>query len=224
MEQEWYKLLEHIDDIQNMSDNEAKAFLESLSSDERNMVEHIISVKRAMQYQRPESSDAEITDNAWNEFSKTHKPHRIAHKITPLVHRLIAAACVLAIITGIAIAANSLGWISWDNHSTPSATETEAISQSDIVQTPVVHPDSVVTTGTTTIEIFDNVALDALLANMARHYGATLHSNSSTAAQLRIHFEWDKSLSLQRNVQLLNNFENVNISCDNQTITINDPE
>ena len=72
--------------------------------------------------------------------------------------------------------------------------------------------------------ILDDVTLEELLAQMAAHYGAEVQFADDALRTMRLHFEWDKSLSLERNVQLLNNFSKFSVSIANDVITVSNPE
>lgn len=59
--------------------------------------------------------------------------------------------------------------------------------------------------------IFDNVPLDTMLTDMAGYYRISLEFEREESRQLRLHFVWKRSESLDRVVERLNNFEAVNI-------------
>ncbi len=59
--------------------------------------------------------------------------------------------------------------------------------------------------------IFDNVPLDTMLREMADYYHVSVEFKREKARQLRFHFIWKHSESLDRVVERLNNFEAVNI-------------
>lgn len=59
--------------------------------------------------------------------------------------------------------------------------------------------------------IFDNVPLDTMLREMADYYHVSVEFKREKARQLRFHFVWKHSESLDHVVERLNNFEAVNI-------------
>lgn len=215
MENDWYQLLEQFDEISHLSDDEIKAYLATLSKGQKAMLKQIIATKRAMHCADTPSPD---TEKAWEKFSEKHiQP---ARKISPLIRKFSVAASITVLIAGIAIAANTLGWFEWREN---SSSETQVIKPTDtesIASPDKAHPDSVVVTENSSIEIYDNVTLEAILSNMAQYYHATLRFNSRNSAHLRVHFEWDKSLPLERNIRLLNNFENANLSLKDNVIIV----
>jgi hypothetical protein len=59
--------------------------------------------------------------------------------------------------------------------------------------------------------IFDNVPFDSMLNELAGHYQIAVEFQREECRQLRLHFEWKRSESLDRVVERLNSFEAVNI-------------
>jgi len=59
--------------------------------------------------------------------------------------------------------------------------------------------------------IFENVPLDSMLIEIATYYRVNVEFQRDDARQLRFHFVWKHSDSLDRVVERLNNFEAVNI-------------
>jgi len=217
MENDWYQLLEQLDEISHLGDDEIKAHLATLSKEQKAMLKQIIATKRAMQCN---STSLPNIDEVWKKFSEKHLPRKQTRKISPFIRKFSVAASIIMLIAGIAIAANTLGWFEWRGK---SSSDTQVIKPTDtksIASPDKAHPDSVAVTENSSIEIYDNVALEAILSSMAHHYHATVRFNSRNSAHLRIHFEWDKSLPLERNIRLLNNFENVNLSLKDNVIIV----
>ena len=59
--------------------------------------------------------------------------------------------------------------------------------------------------------IFENVPLDSMLMEMADYYHVGVEFTREEARQLRFHFAWKRSESLDRVLERLSNFEAVNI-------------
>ena len=219
MEKDWNNIIEQFDKISAMTDSDIDAYLHSLDENQRTMLTQLIATKRALNYQSADD-DRQAIDDAWKKFADKHiHPHNRCHNVR--LRRLASAACIAIFISGIAIATNIFGWWSWSTVQTPATPQAQGVTAASAsTEAEIVKPDSVFTTNSSSVEIYDNVSLNSLLSAMARQYNATLRIESPQTASLRLHFEWDKSLSLERNLALLNNFDNVNITYGNGVITI----
>lgn len=69
-------------------------------------------------------------------------------------------------------------------------------------------------------ELFENVELETILTTMARHYDKQLIFKAETAKHLRLRFEWNKALSLQQNLAILNSFEHISITSEEDKIIV----
>ena len=79
-----------------------------------------------------------------------------------------------------------------------------------------------ITTDTIAVEsrIFNNVSLDTMLNEIAGNYHLTVEFQREESRQLRFHFEWKFSESIDRVVERLNNFEAVNIICEPEKLIV----
>ena len=65
---------------------------------------------------------------------------------------------------------------------------------------------------------FDNVQLDSVLTVVANHYGRTLEFRNGSVRQFRFLIEWNREAPLDRFIELINNFEGIHVSEENDTI------
>ena len=68
--------------------------------------------------------------------------------------------------------------------------------------------------------VFDNVTLDSILPQIARHYGYTVDFRNEQPKSLRLFFTWNPQDSIQKVTEKMNLFEQFHIVLEEQTIII----
>ena len=224
MKQDFDELFKLIDDAQNLTDSEIEKLVADLSDDERDMLNAVIATKRAMQRSDAQEHAEQVADEAWKAFSQ-HKfggGKNISNLVPmrPLWRKIAAAVIAVVVISGFTVAAVHGNWLHIDE--APKAAVEQETTTGHSGYTDHIATDTVA--NARQVEILDDVTLEALLEQMAAHYGAEVQFADDALRTMRLHFEWDKSLSLERNVQLLNNFSKFSVSIANDVITVSNPE
>ena len=224
MKQDFDELFKLIDDAQNLTDSEIEKLVADLSEDERDMLNAMIATKRAMQRGEAQGRAEQVADEAWKAFSQ-HKfgGGKNISNLVPMRHmwhKIAAAAIAVVVISGLTVAAVHGNWLHIDE--APKAAVEQETTTGHSGYTDHIATDTVA--NARQVEILDDVTLEALLEQMAAHYGAEVQFADDALRTMRLHFEWDKSLSLERNVQLLNNFSKFSVSIANDVITVSNPE
>ena len=178
----------------------------------RALIEATAQGKRALMKQQPVESQ-EAIDAAWQDFEAKHFPH--AAKVS-ILHKVAASFIGLLFISGIAFAAvhivrnyrNAVG------EDVTSPTQETQISDS--------HQQTLPEDTTVTISpvVFDNVTLDSILPQIARHYGYTVSFRSDKSKPLRLFLTWNPQDSIQKVTDKLNLFEQIHIVLDEQTMIV----
>ena len=224
MKQDFDELFKLIDDAQNLTDSEIEKLVADLSEDERDMLNAMIATKRAMQRGEAQGRAEQVADEAWKAFSQ-HKfgGGKNISNLVPMRHmwhKIAAAAIAVVVISGLTVAAVHGNWLHIDE--APETVVEQETTTGHSGYTDHIATDTVA--NARQVEILDDVTLEALLEQMAAHYGAEVQFADDALRTMRLHFEWDKSLSLERNVQLLNNFSKFSVSIANDVITVSNPE
>ena len=224
MKQDFDKLFKVIDDAQSLTDGEIEKLVADLSDDERDMLNAVIATKRAMQRSDAQEHAEQVADEAWKAFSQ-HKfgGGKNISNLVPMRTvwcKIAAAAIAVVVISGLTVAAVHGNWLHIDE--APKAAVEQETTTGHSGYTDHIATDTVA--NARQVEILDDVTLEALLEQMAAHYGAEVQFADDALRTMRLHFEWDKSLSLERNVQLLNNFSKFSVSIANDVITVSNPE
>lgn len=178
----------------------------------RVLMEATAQGKRAlMKHQLVESQEA--IDAAWQDFEAKHFPK--AAKVS-ILHKMAASFIGLLFISGIAFAAvhivrnyrNAVG------EDVKSPTQETQISDS--------HQQAFPTDTTVTVPpvVFDNVTLDSILPQIARHYGYTVSFRSDKSKPLRLFLTWNPQDSIQKVTDKLNLFELIHIVLEEQTMIV----
>lgn len=178
----------------------------------RVLMEATAQGKRALMKQQPKASQ-EAIDAAWQDFEAKHFPK--AAKVS-ILHKVAASFIGLLFISGIAFAAvhivrnyrNAVG------EDVKSPTQETQISDS--------HQQALPTDTTATVPpvVFDNVTLDSILPQIARHYGYTVSFRSDKSKPLRLFLTWNPQDSIQKVTDKLNLFEQIHIVLDEQTMIV----
>ena len=224
MKQDFDELFKLIDDAQNLTDSEIEKLVADLSDDERDMLNAVIATKRAMQRSDAQERAEQVADEAWKAFSQqkfgNSKDISNVVPMRPVWCKIAAAAIAVVVISGFTVAAVHGNWLHIDE--APKAAVEQETTTGHSGYTDHIATDTVA--NARQVEILDDVTLEALLEQMAAHYGAEVQFADDALRTMRLHFEWDKSLSLERNVQLLNNFSKFSVSIANDVITVSNPE
>ena len=178
----------------------------------RVLMEATAQGKRAYMKHQPKESH-EAIDAAWQDFEAKHFPK--AAKVS-ILHKVAASVIGLLFISGIAFAAihivrnyrNAVG------EDVKSPTQETQISDS--------HQQALPTDTTATVPpvVFDNVTLDSILPQIARHYGYTVSFRSDKSKPLRLFLTWNPQDSIQKVTDKLNLFEQIHIVLDEQTMIV----
>lgn len=152
-------------------------------------------------------------DKAWHKFEQNH--HQITMRSPRRWLKVTASIIGVIMASGIAFAAIHVA----RHYQKPQTPLTEQTTN-------VKAPDNIVSAGITTDtiavapRIFDNVALDTMLNEIAGNYHVAVEFQREESRQLRFHFEWKSSESIDRVVERLNNFEAVNIICEPEKLIV----
>lgn len=155
------------------------------------------------------------TESEWQRFSAQHPTRRKAFAM----RRIAAISIGILMLSGITLAALKLVKSQQTRVYEPTLQEQKAPSAPDTVaSTPATHEPQ--TAKAAIHKTFINTTLDAMLAEMASYYDVKVVFGNAEAKQLRLYYEWDSKTQLTKVIDELNQFANVNLTLDNQTITV----
>lgn len=76
------------------------------------------------------------------------------------------------------------------------------------------------TTEKNNVEVFKNVNLEEIMESLSNHYKARLVIKDARIGDVKLYFQWDKTLPLSEVIEQLNNFEQINIYLTDNYIVV----
>ena len=203
------QLLEMLDNPEAYTEQEIQDII-NRDEDTREAYRMMVEAKRSSrQHQANKPIDV---DAAWQKFNQ---------KIQPQQHSFgwmkIAASFIgVLLVSGIAFAAIQI--VRYTQQHTPKTEE--------VINTPKsanVTPADTLTTDTIATPqpiIYDNIPLEKMLPEIAAHYDAKVTFVNDEARQLRFYFMWHPQKGIEKVVSDLNQFERLNITLNDNQITV----
>ena len=163
-------------------------------------------------------------DEAWNKFKGNihHKRKTPVLRLSAFFSRKIAASVTVAIISITAVAAIVGISVSSLNNKENVTSEKEVAATKEIITN---QEDSIKTPSDSPIQsfetvIFDNEPLDVVMKQIGDFYGHQIEFKSDHARSLRLYFRWNQASTIQEIVESLNNFEQIHVELEGETIKI----
>lgn len=200
-------------DIQEHPENYTDEQIEKLLADKeiKEFFHDMIMTKRAVKKQHPPKTDIE---KAWKKFVKRPQIHRISWM------KIAVSVIGILFLSGVALA----GILQFRNfHSS-----TDKKQETDLVKTEQIQYKNKIKTeqhpGKDFVElkpvIFENVELNTILSTMKIFYHVKVTFKNKPASHIRLYFNWNKKESLQHNIDILNGFDQINITYSDSTICV----
>ena len=130
------------------------------------------------------------------------------------IRKLAAIFIGILLISGIAYAAIHLV----RQHQKAKAPQTE---QAATIKKHVILSDTLRVESTAVDPvIYDNVPLEKMLPEIAAHYGASVTFRDDAARQLRLFYQWRHEYTIEKVVEMLNNFETLQLHLEGDTLFV----
>ena len=175
-----------------LADEEVKEFLRDLAM-----------ARMAGKKATPKKVDV---DKAWKEFSNGSYRNRM---------KIAASIVGIIFLSGVALAAVQNGWL---NFSTSDKVVDNKVMTEQIVPSNTLANDSL---KAMTVEptdsldmkpvVFDNAELGTILMQMADFYQVKVEYMNANTQHVRLFFNWNKTKTLEQNMELLNAFDRIQI-------------
>ena len=206
-------------DMQEHPDKYTDEQIEHLLADEevKEFLRDLAMARMAGKKATPKKVDV---DKAWKEFAETHNKDKSTDKKeanSTYLNRMKIAASIVGIIflSGVALAAVQNGWL---NFSTSDKVVDNKAMAEQIVPTNTLANDSL---KAMTVEptdsldmkpvVFDNAELGTILMQMADFYQVKVEYMNANTQHVRLFFNWNKTKTLEQNLELLNAFDRIQI-------------
>ena len=184
-----------------LADDEVKDFLRDLAM-----------ARMAGKKATPKKVDV---DKAWKEFSNGSYRNRM---------KIAASIVGIIFLSGVALAAVQNGWL---NFSTSDKVVDNKVMTEQIVPSNTLANDSI---KAMTVEptdsldmkpvVFDNAELGTILMQMADFYQVKVEYMNANTQHVRLFFNWNKTKTLEQNMELLNAFDRIQIEYADGTLIV----
>lgn len=189
-----------------LADEEVKEFLRDLAM-----------ARMAGKKATPKKVDV---DKAWKEFAETHNKDLLTDKKeanSTYRNRMKIAASIVGIIflSGVALAAVQNGWFKFstsdkvveEKAATEQTTNSKQLANDSLKAMTVEPTDSLDMKPV----VFDNAELGTVLMQMADFYNVKVEYMNANTQHVRLFFNWNKTKTLEQNMELLNAFDRIQI-------------
>ena len=206
-------------DMQEHPDKYTDEQIERLFADEevKEFLRDLAMARMAGKKATPKKVDV---DKAWKEFAETHNKDLLTDKKeanSTYRNRMKIAASIVGIIflSGVALAAVQNGWFKFSTSDKvveeKAATEQTANSKqlaNDSLKAMTVEPTDSLDMKPV---VFDNAELGTVLMQMADFYNVKVEYMNANTQHVRLFFNWNKTKTLEQNMELLNAFDRIQI-------------
>ena len=192
-------------DMQEHPDKYTDEQIEHLLADEevKEFLRDLAMARMAGKKATPKKVDV---DKAWKEFSNGSYRNRM---------KIAASIVGIIFLSGVALAAVQNGWL---NFSTSDKVVDNKVMTEQIVPSNTLANDSI---KAMTVEptdsldmkpvVFDNAELGTILMQMADFYHVKVEYMNANTQHVRLFFNWNKTKTLEQNLELLNAFDRIQI-------------
>ena len=192
-------------DMQEHPDKYTDEQIEHLLADEevKEFLRDLAMARMAGKKATPKKVDV---DKAWKEFSNGSYRNRM---------KIAASIVGIIFLSGVALAAVQNGWL---NFSTSDKVVDNKVMTEQIVPTNTLANDSLkamTVESTDSLDmkpvVFDNAELGTILMQMADFYQVKVEYMNANTQHVRLFFNWNKTKTLEQNMELLNAFDRIQI-------------
>ena len=175
-----------------LADEEVKEFLRDLSM-----------ARMAGKKATPKKADV---DKAWKEFGNGSYRNRM---------KIAASIVGIIFLSGVALAAVQNGWLNFSTSDkvVDNKAMTEQIVPSNTLANDSLKAMTVEPTDSLDMKpvVFDNAELGTVLMQIADFYHVKVEYMNANTQHVRLFFNWNKSKTLEQNLELLNAFDCIQI-------------
>jgi len=159
--------------------------------------------------QAVEQLSDEMIDAQWQRLAGEQHERAI---IVPLWRKIAAAAVVVMACVGIGVAAVHTGFFGLRHSANqPEKVVQQANNPENTVADEALAPSPDTLSMAAEPRLFEEVPLEQVLAQLAAHYGVEVEYRSDDVRSLRLFYQWEPEYSLDKVVEMLNNFEAISI-------------
>lgn len=162
----------------------------------------------------------EMIKNEWQRLSSVQN-HRAS--VVPLWRKIAAAAAIVVAFFGITIAAvqtNFFGFVQSDDKAENETKTTVQDERTEVALDEITVEQTADTIVPAEPHLYDNVPLEQILNDLAARYNVTVEYRNTYASSLRLYYEWQPEYSLDKVIEMLNNFESFSIRREDNKLIV----
>lgn len=171
-----------------------------------------------------ENAESEATDemiqSEWQRLSSAN--HKKA-EIVPLWRKIVASAAIVVAFFGITIAAVQTDFFGLAKSVDKVESDTETTVQdekTEIALDEITVEQTIDTIAPAEPRLYDNVPLEQILSDLAARYNVTVEYRNTDARLLRLYYEWQPDYTLDKVIEMLNNFESFSIHREDNILIV----
>lgn len=192
-------------DMQEHPDKYTDGQIEHLLADEevKEFLRDLAMARMAGKKAAPKKVDV---DKAWKEFSNGSYPNRM---------KIAASVIGIIFLSGVAFAAVQNGWFRFS--ASEKAVDNNAVTEQIVKPKPLANESLKAMTSESKDSldmkpvVFDNAELGTVLMQIADFYHVKVEYMNANTQHVRLFFNWNKSKTLEQNLELLNAFDCIQI-------------
>ena len=201
-------------DMQEHPDKYTDEQIEHLLADEevKEFLRDLAMARMAGKKATPKKVDV---DKAWKEFANGSYRNRM---------KIAASIVGIIFLSGVALAAVQNGWL---NFSTSDKVVDNKAMAEQIVPSNTLANDSIKAMTVEPMDsldmkpvVFDNAELGTILMQMADFYHVKVEYMNANTQHVRLFFNWNKTKTLEQNMELLNAFDRIQIEYADGTLIV----
>lgn len=201
--------------MQRPDEYTAAEWKEILSDDEcRELYTMMSKIRCAFDTARTEKELSEdVIDSEWKRFVGTENQTSFRMILCGINQSRVAASIVgILLISGMAIAAIHFLHIDRALQSGQQAEATTTAHISHPSRNPSLPQDTIIVKP----KRYDNIPLELILTELSDYYQIKVEYNHDSARQLRLFYQWKPEYTIEKVVEMLNNFESLqlHLKCD----------
>jgi len=203
------QLLEMLDNPEAYTEQEIQDII-NRDEDTREAYRMMVEAKRSSR--KHQANKPIDVDAAWQKFNQKIQPQQ--HSFGWM--KLAASFIGVLLVSGIAFAAIQI--VRYAQQNTPKTEE--------VINTPKpanVTPTDTLTTDTISTpqpKLYDNVPLGEILKELSAYYNIKVEYRNEDAPRLRLYYRWKPEYTLQNVVDVLNEFEWLQLELENDTLFV----
>lgn len=180
-----------------------------------------VKLKSTLMEERASNADLDI-DAEWKKFSESHEGKSTSSRWIRIAAMFIgfvfAAGVAFAAMASLGIIRNPFvkteTAVVNTKKSVPKKTAAKTIKVNNDTITQQAEPAKSVT------KAFDNATLAEIMQEIGKYYHVEIVFANNDAKTIRLYFKWNQSKSLDENIAILNSFNQIDITRQDNTITI----